>query len=109
MSERVTSFPFNVTGAPMYYGSAMQFLGYALWQQKAAGLVLSAWVLVVYLVALRFEDPFTEEIYRKRDEEIARVERQGVGAARGGGKELGAATTPGRVTRSGGARVKKEL
>jgi len=31
MDHRVTSFPFNVTDAPMYYGSTMAFLGSALW------------------------------------------------------------------------------
>lgn len=31
MDDRVTSFPFNVTDAPMYYGSTMSFLATALW------------------------------------------------------------------------------
>ena len=56
MSERVTSFPFNITGAPMYYGSTMSFLGTALLYGKPAGILLTAEVLVVYLMALRFEE-----------------------------------------------------
>ena len=71
MDDIVTGFPFNVTDAPMYYGSTMSFLGSALVYGKPAGVLLTAWVLVVYLVALRFENPFTAEIYAKRDRERA--------------------------------------
>lgn len=69
MDEIVTGFPFNVSGSPMYYGSTMSFIGTALWFGKPAGLVLSALVYVVYEIALRFEDPFTSQIYAKRDQE----------------------------------------
>ncbi|KAI9790284.1 MAG: Phosphatidyl-N-methylethanolamine N-methyltransferase [Peltula sp. TS41687] len=73
MDDRVTSFPFNVTDAPMYYGSAMSFLGTAILYAKPAGVLLTALVLGMYAVALRFEDPFTAEIYAKRDRERKRV------------------------------------
>jgi len=66
MDDMVTGFPFSVCGAPMYYGSTMSFLGTALLFGKPAGILLTLEVLVVYLVALRFEDPFTGEIYAKR-------------------------------------------
>ncbi|KAI5370158.1 Putative phospholipid methyltransferase [Septoria linicola] len=69
MDHIVTGFPFNVSGSPMYYGSTMSFVGTSLWFGKPAGLVLSALVLVVYQIALSFEDPFTAEIYAKRDRE----------------------------------------
>jgi phosphatidylethanolamine N-methyltransferase len=72
MNEKVTSFPFNVSDSPMYYGSTMSFLGTAILFGKPAGLLLTVEVLVVYLVALRFEDPFTGEIYAKRDRENAK-------------------------------------
>lgn len=65
--EMVTGFPFNVTGAPMYWGSTMSFLGTALLFAKPAGLLLTAEVYLVYTVALWFEDPFTAGIYAKRD------------------------------------------
>jgi phosphatidylethanolamine/phosphatidyl-N-methylethanolamine N-methyltransferase len=71
MDEMVTGFPFNVTDAPMYYGSTMSFLGTALWYGKPAGVLLSALVFVVYKVALTFEDPFTAEIYARRERERA--------------------------------------
>lgn len=71
MDEIVTGFPFNVTGAPMYWGSTMSFLGTALYFGKPAGLLLTAWVYVVYLLALRYEDPFTASIYAKRERERA--------------------------------------
>lgn len=69
MDKMVTGFPFNVTDAPMYYGSTMSFLGTALVMGKPAGVLLSGWVLLVYLVALRFENPFTAGIYAKREEQ----------------------------------------
>jgi len=56
MEKRVESFPFNVTDAPMYYGSTMSFLGTAILYGKPAGVLLTVEVLLVYLVALRFEE-----------------------------------------------------
>lgn len=56
MEEPVTGFPFSLTGAPMYYGSTMSFFGTALVYGRPAGLLLSLEVLVVYLLALRFEE-----------------------------------------------------
>lgn len=72
MDDIVTGFPFNVSSSPMYTGSAMSFAGTALWFGKPAGLALTAVVLVAYQIALRFEDPFTAEIYAKRERERAR-------------------------------------
>lgn len=69
MEDMVTGFPFNVTGAPMYWGSTMSFLGTALLFGRPAGLVLTVEVMLVYVVALKFEDPFTAGIYAKREKE----------------------------------------
>ncbi|BFZ59779.1 Phosphatidyl-N-methylethanolamine N-methyltransferase [Saitoella coloradoensis] len=69
MDARVTGFPFNVTDNPMYWGSAMSFLGTALWYGKPAGVVLSVVVVVMYKIALAFEEPFTGAIYARRDAE----------------------------------------
>jgi phosphatidylethanolamine N-methyltransferase len=69
MDDMVTGFPFNITDAPMYYGSTMSFLGTAIWFGKPAGILLTVEVLIVYLIALRFEDPFTASIYAKRAKE----------------------------------------
>lgn len=69
MDDIVTGFPFNVTASPMYYGSTMSFLGTAILLGKPAGILLTAEVLFVYLVALRFEDQFTAEIYATRERE----------------------------------------
>lgn len=73
MDDIVTGFPFNVTKSPMYYGSTMSFLGTALWFGKPAGILLTVEVLVVYLIALRFEDPFTGAIYEKREKQRAKL------------------------------------
>ncbi|KAK4044214.1 phospholipid methyltransferase-domain-containing protein [Parachaetomium inaequale] len=73
MDDIVTGFPFNVTNAPMYYGSTMSFLGTALLYGKPAGILLTLHVLVVYLIAIQFENPFTAGIYAKRDKERAKA------------------------------------
>ncbi|OZJ04141.1 hypothetical protein BZG36_02840 [Bifiguratus adelaidae] len=69
MDERVTSFPFNVCENPMYIGSTFSFLATALWYGKPAGLALTALVYLCYKVALQYEEPFTAQIYAKRDQE----------------------------------------
>ncbi|OCK85953.1 phospholipid methyltransferase [Lepidopterella palustris CBS 459.81] len=69
MDAPVTSFPFNMTDAPMYHGSTLSFLGTALWSGKPAGVALTALVWGAYTVARWFEDPFTTEIYAKRERE----------------------------------------
>ncbi|XP_055759869.1 phosphatidylethanolamine N-methyltransferase isoform X4 [Salvelinus fontinalis] len=82
MEEKVKGFPFNVTENPMYWGSTANYLGLAfmcsmmtsclvppeLWGRNASpvGLVLTAVVAISYKVAIIFEGPFTEDIYRQR-------------------------------------------
>lgn len=56
MDHRVTSFPFNITDAPMYYGSTLSFLGTAILYGKPAGILLTLEVLAVYMVALSYEE-----------------------------------------------------
>lgn len=73
MDDIVTGFPFNITSAPMYYGSTMSFLGTALLYGKPAGFLLTLHVLFVYLVAIQFENPFTAAIYAKRDQQRAKA------------------------------------
>ncbi|KAI1436212.1 methylene-fatty-acyl-phospholipid synthase [Xylaria sp. CBS 124048] len=80
MDGIVTGFPFNITEAPMYNGSTCSFLGAALLYGKPAGILITAWVYVVYQVALSYENPFTASIYAKRDRERA--------AAKGNDKKL---------------------
>ena len=55
MDKRVTAFPYNVSTHPMYEGATMIFLGYALWNQKLVGILLTAVVATAYTVASRFE------------------------------------------------------
>ncbi|CEQ42323.1 SPOSA6832_04110, partial [Sporobolomyces salmonicolor] len=69
--EKVESFPFSVTSNPMYYGSTLSFLATALWYESPAGLLLTVLVFVEYKIALLFEEPFTGEIYAKRERERA--------------------------------------
>jgi len=66
MDHRVEGFPFNVLNDPMYVGSTMCFAATALWYESPAGLFITAYVYLVYVIALRFEGPFTDAIYSKR-------------------------------------------
>ncbi|KAF2131776.1 phosphatidylethanolamine N-methyltransferase [Dothidotthia symphoricarpi CBS 119687] len=68
MDAPVTSFPFNVSDAPMYHGSTMSFLATALWYGKPAGVLVTGVVAACYAVARRWEDPFTGRIYARREE-----------------------------------------
>ncbi|XP_071319075.1 phosphatidylethanolamine N-methyltransferase isoform X2 [Trachinotus anak] len=68
MDEKVTGFPFNIIENPMYWGSTANYLGLALIGASPVGLVLTAIVAVAYKVALRFEGPFTEQIYQERSQ-----------------------------------------
>ncbi|KAG2174703.1 hypothetical protein INT43_005761 [Umbelopsis isabellina] len=72
MSERVTSFPFNVCENPMYDGSTLTFLATALWYGRPAGVALTVIVYVAYQVALQFEGPFTTMIYENKDKDVKR-------------------------------------
>ncbi|CAH1231968.1 PEMT [Branchiostoma lanceolatum] len=54
-------------------GYAVIATGVALLEGSVAGLVLAAFVGLCYKVALLFEGPFTEEIYRKRDDDKRKV------------------------------------
>ncbi|KAG9063865.1 Phosphatidyl-N-methylethanolamine N-methyltransferase [Linnemannia hyalina] len=75
MDERVTSFPFNVNDNPMYNGTVMIFLGTALWSLSPTGVYLTCIVHFVYRIALRFEGPFTTDIYIKRDQDRAAAKK----------------------------------
>jgi len=66
MDHRVEGFPFNVLRDPMYVGSTMCFAAGALWYERPAGLLITVYVYIVYIIALRFEGPFTDMIYSTR-------------------------------------------
>ncbi|TBU29649.1 phospholipid methyltransferase [Dichomitus squalens] len=66
MDHRVEGFPFNVLRDPMYVGSTLSFAATALWYERPAGLLITLYVYIVYLIALRFEGPFTDMIYSNR-------------------------------------------
>lgn len=66
MDQRVEGFPFNVVENPMYTGSTMCFAATALWKERPAGLLITAFVHLTYTIALRYEGPFTTMIYSNR-------------------------------------------
>ncbi|KAF2638155.1 phosphatidylethanolamine N-methyltransferase [Massarina eburnea CBS 473.64] len=78
MDAPVTSFPFNVSAAPMYHGSTLSFLATAIYHGKPAGLVLTGLVAVAYSIARRWEDPFTSMIYEKREKERKKGGKKGL-------------------------------
>lgn len=55
MDHRVEGFPFNVLRDPMYVGSTMCFAAGALWKERPAGLLITLYVYIVYIIALKFE------------------------------------------------------
>lgn len=67
MDHRVEGFPFNVLRDPMYVGSTMSFVGASLWYESPAGLLIALYIYVAYVIALRFEGPFTDMIYSNRE------------------------------------------
>ncbi|KAJ7755842.1 phospholipid methyltransferase-domain-containing protein [Mycena metata] len=72
MDHRVEGFPFNVLRDPMYVGSTMSFAATALWLERPLGLFITVYVYIVYILALRYEGPFTDMIYSKREESRAK-------------------------------------
>ncbi|EAU87684.1 methylene-fatty-acyl-phospholipid synthase [Coprinopsis cinerea okayama7 len=74
MDHRVEGFPFNILNDPMYVGSTMSFIATALWTERPAGLFISAYVYIVYRIALLFEGPFTDMIYSNRAAEQKKAE-----------------------------------
>ncbi|VDB88487.1 unnamed protein product [Peniophora sp. CBMAI 1063] len=66
MDARVEGFPFNVLRDPMYVGSTMCFAATALWYERPAGLLITLYVYLVYILALKYEGPFTDMIYSNR-------------------------------------------
>ncbi|KAM4843342.1 phosphatidylethanolamine N-methyltransferase isoform 2-T4 [Thomomys bottae] len=63
---RVTTFPFNILDNPMYWGSTINYLGWAIMHASPTGLLLTVLVALVYVVAILYEEPFTAEIYRQK-------------------------------------------
>ena len=76
MPARVTGFPFNVLSDPMYVGTTLNFFGHAVVHRSPAGLVLAAAVGLAYVVALRFEGPFTDHIYAEAARKKAASKKQ---------------------------------
>ncbi|CED85386.1 methylene-fatty-acyl-phospholipid synthase [Phaffia rhodozyma] len=65
--KMVTGFPFNVQTDPMYNGATMCFLATALWYRRPAGILITGVVYIVYQIALKYEGPFTSQIYADRE------------------------------------------
>ena len=52
----IKSFPFNLFNAPMYLGSTLNFLGYAIINKSLTGIVLTILVGIVYFCGNIFEE-----------------------------------------------------
>ena len=52
----ITSFPFNLFSAPMYLGSTLNFLGYALIKKSFIGIILTLLVAICYYFGTFFEE-----------------------------------------------------
>jgi hypothetical protein len=70
----------------MYIGSFLTHIGTSLWFKSPAGIFLSFWILAVYLVALKYEGPFTDMIYsaaHKKSESTKRSTESAAAASSG--------------------------
>ena len=63
LDERITGFPFNVVDDPMYWGSALIYLGLAIKHASILGLFLTVCIGLSYGISSYFEEPFTARIY----------------------------------------------
>ena len=52
----ITSFPFNIFNAPMYLGSTLNFLGYAMIKKSITGFFLTILVAIAYAFGTFFEE-----------------------------------------------------
>ncbi|XP_071943246.1 phosphatidylethanolamine N-methyltransferase-like [Antedon mediterranea] len=66
LDKKVTKFPFNIPHDPMYLGSTLNWLGLAIWHASPIGFVFTVLVWTSYQIALTYERPFTDEVYRKK-------------------------------------------
>jgi len=67
LPEKVTGFPFNVSSCPMYDGSSINFLAFAIYNRSIVGGAVALFVYICYHVACIFEDSFTEKIYAEAE------------------------------------------
>ncbi|MCQ2818750.1 MAG: phosphatidylethanolamine N-methyltransferase family protein [archaeon] len=66
---KITAFPFNITGSPMYDGSTLNFIGHAILYRAPVGLIIAAFVYLCYQVSCIYEDAVCTEIYANADKE----------------------------------------
>ena len=62
----LTAFPFSVCGDPMYWGSTLSYFGLAIYNNSAAGIILTAWVGIIYKIAIAHESKMLNIIYSKK-------------------------------------------
>jgi len=63
LKEKISGFPFSVSTCPMYDGSSLNFLAFALYNRSLVGGLVAIFVYICYHVACIFEDSFTDMIY----------------------------------------------
>ena len=63
LPEPVTSFPFNLTNDPMYWGSTINYLGLSCATHSPCGLVLTAMIALGYAVAIHFESAMLQKFF----------------------------------------------
>ena len=72
LDSKVTDFPFNFVGDPMYVGSVMIYTGTSLHHASLVALLLTGCIGLSYIIAVQFERPFTAKIYA----ESSKLKRQ---------------------------------
>ena len=64
----VTSFPFNITDNPMYWGGAINYTGITICSGSPIGFLLLIVLLIVYRIVIYIEEPFTTMLYSEKKE-----------------------------------------
>ncbi|CAG9325481.1 unnamed protein product [Blepharisma stoltei] len=67
LSEPVTAFPYSVCGDPMYWGSSISYLGYAVLERSMTGLVLTVVICIIYYLAILVESRMLYIIYSEKN------------------------------------------
>lgn len=64
----VTSFPFNITDNPMYWGGAINYTGITICSGSPIGFLLLVFLIIVYRIVIYIEEPFTAMLYSEKKE-----------------------------------------
>ena len=66
MDAKVTAFPYSVVDDPMYWGTSLFYVGYAICYASPVALLLTVFIGISYAITAKVEGPFTAKIYAEK-------------------------------------------